>query len=62
MNEKLPMPGSGRAADVRQRRGTAVLLCVLALAACSQRQVYDTIQNNQQLGARSCRAPSTRNA
>ncbi|MCP5123517.1 MAG: hypothetical protein H6984_13770 [Pseudomonadales bacterium] len=49
MNEKLPMPGSGRAADVRQRRGTAVLLCVLALAACSQRQVYDTIQNNQQL-------------
>ncbi len=27
----------------------ALVLCALALSACSNRQVYDTIQNNQQL-------------
>jgi hypothetical protein len=27
----------------------ALLLCVLALSACSHRQVYDAIQQNQQL-------------
>ena len=34
---------------VRICRRVALLVCVLVLAACSNRQVYDAIQKNRQL-------------